>query len=530
MTGPPALVVARVTVVELYRRVSGSTPMAVLFTALPVFFAVQLSGLFGPGAYDYGLQLAAGDAEAVGARVREATVSGLVLLGLMGVLGAGAGNSERKERYVTFLTASTTRAVVLGSVCRQVLVWTVMLWPAAAVAGVAVAAGAGRPVAALSLVGGSLWLFAVATVATVPVGFAARWLLDSAGLPKNARLGLGVGLMGGFYALLFSREQVTAALSGTPVSWAGDLLLVTVPGVDADPLAAAGFLLGTAALMAVALALSVRLAGVVWYGGHADAPEGDAGTAPVDRQETRPRAALTDLVGREAAALVETTWRRTARTPKTLWYVYPGALVGLVMAERLVYAGPFSAAMYPVVLGFSGAVAAGSGFTLNPLGTEGDALPWLLTAGVGSAAVVRAKALAVVLVAVPLVAGGALGVALAVGAPPAVALAALAFALALSVLAPLLSLAVGVHYPPDAEGLLGGSVAVPNKSASAAYTLGMLVVAAPGLGGLGQFALSGSVAPAVLAGGVGLTTLLAVVAGRLGYGHAVARLDDYSVE
>lgn len=526
----PALVVTRTALRQTYRKVTESTRMTVFFLAIPAFFALQLSGFVGPGAYDVGRQFARGEVAAAVGRVRGATLSGLVLLGLMGVLGAAGGNSEFKDRYVAFLTATTTGVVAAGTVARQTAIWTALFWPAALTAGVAFALGAGQPLAAVSLVGGSLWLFVVAGVLTAPVGFAARWVLDGYDLSKNARFGLGVVMLGVFYLVLFTREHVSAALEATPLSWAGDLLLVSVRGAGASPALAVGFLAASAAAVVVAVAASVRLAEAVWYGDRAGHTSDEVDPDTADHA-TPVRDVLASVVPRPTATLIETTWRRTKRTPKTLWYVYPGIFVGLVMAEQLVYNGPFSAAMYPPIVAFAGSLAAGSGFTLNPLGTEGDALPALLTSGLSSGTVVRSKALAVVLPAMPLVVGGSLGVALGVGPLRPLGVAAVGvFAVSLAVLAPALSLALGVHYPPDAEGLLGGSVKVPNKSASAVYTLGMVAVAAPGFGAFGAVALPDAVDPLLVLGGVGATAVAAALSSWLAYRHAVARLDAYSVE
>ncbi|ELZ22217.1 hypothetical protein C475_16933 [Halosimplex carlsbadense 2-9-1] len=526
----PSVVVARTALRQTYRRIRESRRMTAFFLLIPGFFALQVSGLVGPGAYDLGRRFAAGEVAPVVTEVRRVALSGVVLLVLMGTLGAAGGNSEFKDRYVTFLTATSTRAVAVGSVARQTAVWTALFWPVALAGAVGFALGAEAPVAAVSLVGGSLWLFVVAGVATAPVGFGARWLLDGYGLSKNARFGLGVGMLGLFYLVLFTRQAVGAALDATPLSWAGDLLLLTVPDAGASPALAVGFLLSSLGLVLASLVASVRLAGAVWYDDRALADDGeDADGAPATA--TPVRDVLASVVPRPTAALVETTWRRTKRTPKTLWYVYPAVFVGLVMAEQLVYSGPFSAAMYAPVVAFTGALAAGSGFTLNPLGTEGDALPGLLTAGVSSETFVRAKAYAVVLPAMPLLVGAALGTAIGAGVGSALVVAAVGvFAVSIAVLAPLCSLALGVHYPPGDEGLLGEDVQIPNKSASAAYTLGMVVVGAPGFGALGAYALPGAIGSATVVAGVGLTVVLAAVVSWLSYRHAVAKVDAYSVE
>jgi len=526
----PAVVVTRTALVQTYRRIRESRRMTAFFLLIPAFFGLQVSGLAGPGAYDLGRRFAAGEVAPVVASVRTTILSGVVLLSLMGTLGAAGGNSEFKDRYVTFLTATSTRAVAAGSVARQTVVWTALFWPVALAGAVGFALGADAPVAAVSLVAGSLWLFVVAGVATAPVGFGVRWVLDGYGLSNNARFGLGVGMLGVFYLVLFTRQTVGAALGATPLSWAGDLLLLTVPRAGASPSRAGGFLLASVGVVLVSLVASVRLAEAVWYGDRALVDGGgDADDPPA--MATPLRDVLASVVPRPTAALVETTWRRTKRTPKTLWYVYPAVFVGLLMGEQLVYSGPFSAAMYAPIVAFTGALAAGSGFTLNPLGTEGDALPGLLTAGVAGETFVRAKAYAVVLPVMPLLVGASLGTAIGAGVGSAVVVAAVGvFAVALAVLAPLCSLALGVHYPPGDEGLLGEDVQIPNKSASAAYTLGMVVVGAPGFGALGAYARSGVVDPVTVVGGVGVTVVLAAVVSWRAYHHAVATVDAYSVE
>jgi len=526
----PAVVVTRTALRQTYRRVRESKRMTAFFLLIPGFFALQVSGVVGPGAYDLGRRFAAGEVTSVVGSVRATILSGVVLLALMGTLGAAGGNSEFKDRYVAFLTATSTRAVAVGSVARQTAVWTALFWPVALAGAVGFALGAEAPVAAVSLVGGSFWLFVVAGVATAPVGFGARWLLDGYGLSKNARFGLGVGMLGVFYLVLFTRETVGAALGATPLSWAGDLLLLTVPGSGASPYYAGGFLLATVGLVFASIGATVRLAETVWYD---DRALGDDDEEPDDAPATATpvRDVLASVVPRPTAALVETTWRRTKRTPKTLWYVYPAVFVGLVMAEQLVYSGPFAAAMYAPVVAFTGALAAGSGFTLNPLGTEGDALPGLLTAGVSGETFVRAKAYAVVLPAMPLIVGASLGTAVGVGVAAALVVAAVGvFAVALAVVAPLCSLALGVHYPPGDEGLLGEDVQIPNKSASAAYTLCMVVVGAPGFGALGAYARPDGVDPVTVVAGVGATVALATVVSWRAYRHAVATVDAYSVE
>ena len=550
-------VVTRVTVAQLLRKQRSSPLLLATVVGFNCFVAAVLVGVTGDGAYHLGVALAESPAS-VGERVRRTALVAVVLVTVMQTLGA-ASDARARHRRLAFLTATSTAAVVAALLVRRVVAALVLFGPAIVATAAAFAVGAGTPVSAVSLGVGALWLLVASAVLTLPFGLVANWVVAGYDLSSNARVGLGAVVLGVFYLALFGRELVAATLGATPVAWAGDLLLLTVSGIGVSVPHAVAFAVGSVALVGLAGLACVRLATLTWYSdpvfGETDSADTDASVGSVetargdenidtgtrgptggtDGVQTAPvetfGASLRWACSPRTAALVALTWRRTRRTPKVLFYVYPSALVGVVMAEQLVLHGPFSPAMYPAVVGFAGATAVGSGFTLNPLGTEGDALPALLTSGAGSGRLVRAKALAAVLPGGPLVLGGVVGIGTALGSFPAtVLLATLAYALALVTLAALCSQALGVHYPPDHEELLGGSVKVPNKSASLLYTVGMTAVALPGFAGIGQYALSGTFEPVVLFGGVGVSVAVACALAWLSYRHAVTRLDSYSVE
>jgi len=524
-----AAVVTRVTVVQLLRKQRSSPLLVAVVVGFNCFVGAMLVGLAGDGTYQLGQSLAASPGS-VGERVRQAVLAGVVLVSVMQLLGA-ASDGKAKHRRVAFLTATSTAAVVVALLVRRSVGALVLFGPAVLAAAVAFAVGAGAPTSALSLGVGGLWLLVVTAVVTLPFGLVANWVVVGYDLSSNARASLGVVVLGLFYLALFGRELVAGVLGVTPVAWAGDLLLLTVPGAGAALPQAAGFAVGSLAFVAVAGAACVELAGLTWFSDPAFGDEGDDEDDETTRTVETFGASLHRVCAPRTAALVALTWRRTRRTPKVLFYVYPSALIGLVMAEQLVLHGPFSMAMYPAIVGFTGATAIGSGFTLNPLGTEGDALPTVLTSGAGSERFVRAKALAAAVPGGPLVVGATTGIGVALGGlPPVVLVATLAYALAMVALAVLFSQALGVHYPPDHEELMGGSVKVPDKSASFLYTVGMTAVALPGFAGLGQYALAGTFEPVVLLGGVGVSLVLAGGLAALSYRHATRKLAGYSVE
>jgi hypothetical protein len=524
-----AAVVTRVTVVQLLRKQRGSPLLVAVVVGFNCFVGAMLVGLAGTGTYDLGQSLAASPGT-VSERIRQGVLSGVVLVSVMQLLGA-ASDGRAKHRRLAFLTATSTAAVVVALLVRRSVGALVLFGPALLAAAGAFAVGAGAPASALSLGVGGLWLLVVTAVVTLPFGLVANWFVVGYGLTSNARAGLGVVVLGVFYLALFGREVVAAVLGATPLAWASDLLLLAVPGAGASLAHAGAFAVGSLAFVAVASGACVELAELTWYSDPVFGEADDADDGDDPREVETFGAALHRVCSPRTAALVALTWRRTRRTPKVLFYVYPSALIGLVMAEQLVLHGPFSAAMYPAIVGFTGATAIGSGFTLNPLGTEGDALPTVLTSGAGSERFVRAKALAAALPGGPLVVGATAGVGVALGGlPPLVLVVTLAYALAMVVLAALFSQALGVHYPPDHEELLGGSVKVPDKSASFLYTVGMTAVALPGFAGVGQYALAGGFEPAVLLGGVGVSLVVASGLAALSYRHATRKLAAYSVE
>lgn len=525
----PALVVSRVTVTQLLRKQRQSPLLLAIIVGFNLFVATVLVGVTGTGAYDLGLALTTGASAAVTEQIRSAALSGLVLVSVMHTLGA-ASDGRAKHRRISMLTATSTGAVVVALLARRGVASFILFGPALLAAAVAFAVGAGAPISALSLGVGSLWLVFATAVLTLPLGLVANWVVAGYNLSSGARVGLGAAVLGVFYLALFARNAVAAVLAPTPVAWAADFLLVTVPGAGANLPQAAVFAVASLVLVAAAGLACVRLAAATWY---SDPAFGDEADDPAETTvfEQGFGARLHAVCSPRTAALVAMTWRRTRRTPKVLFYVYPSVFVGIIMVEQLVIHGPFSAALFPVVVGFAGATAVGSGFTLNPLGTEGDALPAVLSSGAGSARLVRAKALAAALPGAPLVVGTAVGVGVAFAAVPLVVLAgAFAYASTLVVLAPVLSQALGVHYPPDHEELLGGSVKVPNKSASAIYSFAMVSVALPGFAGLGHYAHTATLDPTVLVLGTGVTVVGALALAWASYRHAVTRLAAYSVE
>ena len=523
-----AMVVTRVTVVQLLRKQRSSPLLLGVVVGFNCFVGAMLVGLTGSGTYELGQSLAASPGP-VADRIRQGVLAGIVLVSVMQLLGA-ASDGQAKHRRVAFLTATSTAAVVTALLVRRSVGALVLFGPALVAAAAAFAVGAGAPASALSLGLGGLWLLVVTAVVTLPFGLVANWVVVGYGLSSNARAGLGVVVLGLFYLALFGREVVATVLSATPVAWAGDLLMLAIPDAGASLTQAVGFAAGSVAFVAVAAAACVELAGTTWFSDPAFGDDEDADGADTREVETF-GAALHRVCSPRTAALVALTWRRTRRTPKVLFYVYPSALIGLVMAEQLVLHGPFSMAMYPAIVGFTGATAVGSGFTLNPLGTEGDALPTVLTSGAGSERFVRAKALAAALPGGPLVVGATAGVGVALGGlPTPVLLATVAYALALVGLASVFSQALGVHYPPDHEELLGGSVKVPDKSASFLYTVGMTTVALPGFAGIGQYALGGAFDPVVLLGGVSVSLVVAGALAAFSHRHATRKLAAYSVE
>jgi len=310
------------------------------------------------------------------------------------------------------------------------------------------------------------------------------------------------------------------------------LLLVFVPGVYVVPLRAGVAFAMPFVLLAPALVLSRRLAEEVWYD---QGPTFDPGDDEVDEAPTD---SLLFRLGRpflpdDVLTVCSLTVRNGLRTPVALSYALL-PLFGLVFTWLEASSTETAAVALPGTAVFLGAMAVGLLFTLNPLGVDVVALPWLLTTQLSGRDYVLGKIAAGLLAGLPLVGGLTIASLAFVGATgPQVVFTTAVYGMVAVCTAPVIAVGLGVAFPQldQTTKIRGQRKTLPGKKALTAYFVVVFVGGVPGLTASfvslnGQFQVS-------LVQTVSLLFVSAVVLGTaaaVGYRFAVDTVNAYQIE
>lgn len=381
--------------------------------------------------------------------------------------------------------------------------------PVADVAGGKLLAAAGKfavfvyvPVVAcfggLALGAGTAWplvgAFAAATVVVVsatavgyPLGFLAKGAIRRSATLTRLKPLIGTVVGVGYLVVMLTGEfvstvqQLEPVLQSPPLGWFADLSFVTTPGVTVPPLAVAGALGASAAAVGAGILLSTPTADYAWRADRTRSTEKTDGAASAPDHWVDD---LLAVVTRRPATrgVASTTLLRVYRSPLQLTFVaFP--LVGAIpVGEQLLASGtlPWYA---PWLAVWYGAWAAGAAVPLNPLGTQGAALPALLTSPADGRDVVNGNVVAAALPAAPLTAVAAVGVG-SVAGHTTVELTGIAVAAVAAVVAAcVIAVGIGSIFPRfDAIDFSGSRRAVPpSKVAYTAFstilTLSVVAVA-----------------------------------------------------
>lgn len=304
------------------------------------------------------------------------------------------------------LTSTSLRTVVVGVVGAEVLLFAVWVLPPALVLSAAFASGTGTIVPILLAV----LVVLLALVTAIPVGFVLGiWVRHLVTVYEPiARYRLLV--FAGFWVLYFGAiatgrfnlvlDQLFVALQDSPLGWAGHLLLLAVPNVDASSTSALAAVVGSIALCGVALAVGVASARRHWF---AD-PARFEDTSEPTREETQSSSRLERVLGRSISlptrTVTVTTVRRTKRAPIRLAYVGYPLFGALVFAQEIFQTGTVPTHV-AVVLSLYVVWAAGALFTLNPLGDLGRGLPAVVASPLTGKQAIAGLVIAGSLVAAP---------------------------------------------------------------------------------------------------------------------------------
>ncbi|WP_276270620.1 hypothetical protein [Haloarcula litorea] len=434
------------------------------------------------------------------------------------------------------LTTVPYRVVLAGVVLAELgRLLAVLALPLVALA-VPLAVGLGAPLVApvvLALVG----LVAVAGgLAGVAGGLAVKLVAARSAFVARHRASVGAlssfGFVAGWVALSsVPAVQLTALRLATrsPLSWVVDPVLLAVPGATGGPARALVAVGGLLAGLGVATVACDRLAVRVWYG---DAVQPDHEFAAADR--TLSDRLLAGRVPTATRVVAQKSWRRARRSPFTVQFAIAPFFLLVYQLQTVLLAGEVPPTL-PLTAGLATAAAVGAAFTLNPLGGEEGLLPLTLTADVSGRAFVAGLALAGLapgVVATTLLVAGA---GLAAGTAPLVLAAALATSLVATAAAPAVAAGAGIVFPKfERSSVQGRTVTVPSGWAFLLYFTVFGAAVAPGSAAVAvavEPAFSLPVGrPALLAGGVGATLLLAAGAAVVGFGYAADRVATYRLE
>jgi ABC-2 type transport system permease protein len=325
--------------------------------------------------------------------------------------------------------------------------------------------------------------------------------------------------------------QAAALVTWLPPAWYADLMLLGTPGVAPDPVRAVGAVAGTLLALPVLFLVAERLAVSVWF-------DPGGGPAPDERRPARGSVPTATRVARRLARAVPVSgatravaWRvtvRSLRRPQSLVMMALPVLLGatVVLASEHVHD------WLPVMLAFYGAWAAGAGVTLNPLASEGVGLPGLLTAPVTGRQVVGGYVLTGLALSAPLVVAIPLGAGAYAGSPALTVGGAVLLGLVVAAGGSALAVAVGVLLPR--LGAMSATdvdaPAAPQRVAFVAYSVGVVVIGAPGAAGLlVDGPVAGAPVASVAAAGLAGTVLLAGLLGVPAAAYAGRRLTGYEL-
>jgi len=459
-----------------------------------------------------------------------AFVAGLVAFIVVQRCLKTTGEPDAADGLLTTVPHTDVALGLLGAeLCRVLAIVGVPLL--ALSAGVTI--GSGLVVLGVATLATALAVVAVVTVASYAAGLVVRLVVARSEFVARHRAVLGAVTSLSLVTLWLVASSATGvqrtllrAATRSPLSWTGDIVLLTVPGVEADPVAAVVAALGLVGSLPLASIASLWLAEQLWYADPVQPDhEFDTGTRTLSDR------LLDGRVATPTRVVAQKSWLRAKRAPFTVQFaIGPFVLLAFqlqtLLLERTV---PPTLAL---TAGLASAAAAGAAFTLNPLGGEERVLPLTLTADVSGRAFVTGLALAGALPGIGLATVLVVGFGVAAGLAPLTLAVTLVTSVAASVAAPAVAATAGVVFPKFERSSVGDrEVTVPSAFAFGLYFALFGVVVAPAAVAVGLVILEPVALPLsrslLLGGGLAATLLLAAVAGATGFLYAANRVDNY---
>jgi hypothetical protein len=347
-------------------------------------------------------------------------------------------------------------------------------------------------------------------------GMAARLAVAAADITPG---GAGKVLLGGVGVTALSLaagypEETIVLLSRLPVAAFGEVFAAGVPGVEPNrTLVAAATAGGVAGSLALALTVE-QLALRSWFTG--------GSRERVDTERTR----IDDLLGRVGVtgptrAVAWRLWLQSRRRPLVVGLLaVPTLIVGLALVDPEGTDIP----LFPLVVGAYAVWMATVAVGLNPLSSEDDTLPHLLSAS--GTEIVRGYALTTVLIGAPVIVASVLLAGALVG-PVWLTVPALLLSLLVLVGVVPAALAIGFVLPQVGalEQTVDGPIA-PGKFAILAHSVVLCLLAAPAALSL---LFADSLPLVAVFAGIGVTVLAAPLVGVISLRVAAGRLDGMTL-
>jgi ABC-2 type transport system permease protein len=382
----------------------------------------------------------------------------------------GSNGDLNNDGY--YLTIRPTADVAGGKLLSTTCKFSVFVFVPVLGGYLGLALGADTPMPFMGGLAAAVAALVTATAIGYPIGLALKGFVRRSATLTRLKPVIGLGIGVAYVVVMFSGEFMTVIdtleeiLLAPPLTWLGDLGLLTTVGAGVDVLGAIGAVILTGFVAVVGTFLSTSASRYAWSADHARPGETDTvgGTDAPDHRVD----ALLRVVCREPAtlAITSTTLLRAYRAPLQLVFVAFPLLAVIPLADQLLATGalPWYAPWFAI---WYGAWAAGAAIPLNPLGNQGATLPALLTAPADGRHVVHGHVIAAVLPVAPLTTGLAVGIGYLAGRPEP-ELAVLAFvSVAAVVAAAVLATGIGSIFPRfEAVDFAGSRQAVPPSKAA----------------------------------------------------------------
>lgn len=537
MTSAPTSTIVRVYVEQGLRRTIRKFAGTVRFQAIVVgIFAVVSIGLSigpgGKGAYHYGRQVAVGRATEVMAVFDQVLVAMTVYLLIVSTYRSIIKGTRFGAGTVFFSVRLDRRSHFLANLLYESLLLILIYGTGLIVPIIVFSIGVRAPLAAVSLFIGTFALLFTITMAGNLIGFCINYLLHRTGLSGRSAIFAWVLLIGGIEAAFLGREYLVSIFEWTPFVWFSDLLLASVPGVRVNPIKAGVALVIPFLLLVPAVALSRRLAEEVWYN---SGPTFDFGDDTVD---VAPTNSLLFRVGgllfpEDVLTVCSLTIRNGLRNPISLSYALL-PLFGILFIWIGAFSTEAAVVTLPGITVLLGAIAIGSLFTLNPLGADVAALPWLLTTRLSGKNYILGKIMAGLLLGFPLIGGLTLASLTFTSDTNLIAVSMTAvYALIAVGTAPTVAVGLGVAFPQvdRSTKIRGQRKTLPGRKALTAYLVVMFVGGIPGfttvIVPLNEQLSSSLIEIATLAF---VSAAILGTAGAMAYRYAVDSVDTYEIE